>query len=215
MLRFSPSQLNLVNECPRCFWYAHVGGIPRPRGIFPGIMGAIDRLIQAETSKYAGKGKPKWLLPWTSEGVIRGGTKRLSMKRREYSITGIYDELVVMDNGSVVIVDYKTAAKPHSEADTKKYYELQLDMYALLCEANGLKPAETAYIIYTTPDLLGRYLQDFNKDHIIDFHFRVTHVPIPVSASRARGTVTRALEICMQTEAPMASKGCEYCPYRR
>lgn len=215
MFRFSPSQLNLVNECPRCFWYQHVGGIPRPRGIFPGIMGAIDRLIQAETLKFAGKGKPRWLLPWTSEGKIRAGTKRLAIKKREYSITGIYDELVVMDDGSVVICDYKTAAQPHSEADTKRYYGLQLDMYGLLCEANGLKPAETGYIIYTTPNLLRRYVQDFNMDHLIDIFFKVTHVALQVSASRAKETVAHALEICMQTEAPPAAANCEYCKYRR
>ena len=214
MLRFSPSQLNLVNECPRCFWYAHVGGIPRPRGIFPGIMGAIDRLIQGETAKFAGKGKPKWLLPWTSEGVVRPGSKRLMMKRGEYSVTGMYDELVIMDDESVVIVDYKTAASPHSEAATKKYYQLQLDMYALLCEANNLKPADVGYIAYTTPDLLRRYVQDFNLGHMIDIFFKVTHVPIKVSASRARETIAWALEICMKTEAPIATQECEWCRYR-
>lgn len=214
MYRFAPSQLNLMHDCPKCFWRAHVAGIPRPRGIFPGLPGAIDNLIQKETTKYAGKGKPKWLLPWIDEGVIRAGTKRLSFKRRNYTVTGIYDELLLMDDESVIIIDYKTAAQPHSEGATKQYYQLQLDMYALLCETNGLKPAELGYIVYTTPNLLRRYVQDFNMDHLIDIFFKVTHVPIKVSAQRGRDAIKEALNICESKEAPTASPGCEYCHYR-
>ena len=214
MFRFAPSQLNLIHDCSRCFWRAHVAGIPRPRGIFPGLPGAIDKMVQKETTRHAGKGKPRWLLPWTSEGMIRPGTKRLVLKRDNYIVTGIYDDLVVMDDESVTIIDYKTAAQPHSEADTKRYYQLQLDMYALLCEANGLKPAETGYIVYTTPNLLRRYVQDFDMEHLIDIFFEVTHIPVKVSAQRGRDAIKEALDICAQKQAPAASPKCEYCHYR-
>ena len=214
MYRFAPSQLNLMHDCPKCFWRDHVAGIPRPRGIFPGLPGAIDNLIQKETRRYAGKGKPKWLVPWIHEGVIRSGTKRLTLKRRNYTVTGIYDDLLVMDDESVIIIDYKTAAQPHSEGATKQYYQLQLDLYALLCEANGLKPAELGYIVYTTPNLLRRYVQDFNMDHLIDIFFKVTHIPIKVSAQRGRDAIKEALDICESKEAPAASPACEYCHYR-
>ena len=214
MFRFAPSQLNLVYDCPKCFWRAHVGKIPRPRGIFPGLPGAIDKLVQKETTKYAGKGKPKWLVPWTNEGVIRPGTKRLVLKGDDYIVTGIYDDLVVMNDESVIIIDYKTARAPHSEADTKRYYQLQLDMYALLCEANGLKPAETGYIVYTTPNLLRRYVQDFNQDHLLDILFKITHIPLQVRAQGGRDTIAKALDICMRRQAPAASPDCEWCHYR-
>lgn len=214
MYRFAPSQLNLIHDCPRCFWRAHVAGIPRPRGIFPGLPGAIDKLVQKETTKFAGKGKPKWLIPWTNEGVIRSGTKRLVLKGSDYILTGIYDDLIVMPDESVIIVDYKTAARPHSEAATRQYYQLQLDMYALLCKANGLKPAEVGYIVYTTPNLLRRYVQDFNQDHLIDIFFKITHIPLQVRAGRGGDTIKRALNICMQKEAPAASPDCEWCHYR-
>jgi len=214
MFRFAPSQLNLIHDCPRCFWNTHVGGIPRPRGIFPGLPGAIDRLVQKETLKHAGEGKPRWLTPWMSEGVIRPGTKRLVLKGNNYLLTGIYDDLLVMPNKSVIIIDYKTAAQPHSEEATKRYYQLQLDLYALLCEANGIKPTEVGYIVYTTPNLLRRYVEDFNQDHLIDIFFKVTHVPIEVSVERGEDAIIRGLDICMRKEAPAASPDCEYCRYR-
>jgi len=121
---------------------------------------------------------------------------------------------VVMNDESVIIIDYKTAAQPHSEMNTARYYQLQLDMYALLCEVNGLKPAEVGYIVYTTPNLLRRYVQDFNQDHIIDIFFKVTHVPLKVSAQRGKDTIAQALDICMRKEAPPASPNCEYCHFR-
>ena len=214
MFRFAPSQLNLIHDCPRCFWRAHVAGISRPRGIFPGLPGAIDKIVQKETTKYAGKGKPKWLAPWTNEGIIRPGTKRLVLKGDDYIVTGIYDDLLVMGDESVIIIDYKTAARPHSEGDTKQYYQLQLDMYALLCEANGLKPAEVGYIVYTTPNLLRRYVQDFNRDRLIDIFFKVTHVPLKVSAQRGKDTIRVALNICGLKQSPAASPACEWCHYR-
>jgi len=211
MFRFAPSQLNLIHECPRCFWRAYVAGIPRPRGIFPGLPGAIDRLVQKETLKYAGKGKPHWLLPWENEGVIRPGTKRLLIKTTNYTITGIYDDLVVMNDESVIIIDYKTAAQPHSEMNTARYYQLQLNMYALLCEANGLKPADTGYIVYTTPYYLESQV---GQDHF-GIGFKVTHVPLKVSATRARATIAQAMGICMGDKAPLASSNCEYCNFRK
>lgn len=205
---FSPSQLSLL-ECPRCFWLKHHAGIERPRGIFPGIMGKIDRLIQNETTKYAGKGKPPWLLPWVKEGIIRPGSKRLKFEGYNHIITGIYDELIELKDGSVIIVDYKTAAQPHSKENTARYYQLQLDMYALLCEANGLKVADTAYIVYTTPDWVDTEIEKPQ----IDFGFKVTHVSVPVSARRAKGVIVGAIGICNLPQAPSAAPRCEFCKH--
>lgn len=128
---FSPSALNLLFECPRCFWYAH-HGIPRPRGIFPGLPGAIDKIIQGETKLWAGEGKPGWLLP-EQEGIINAGPKKLVQQAEEYTLTGIVDDIVIQD-GKLIIVDYKTARVPYTQEKAQKYYSLQIDCYALLCE---------------------------------------------------------------------------------
>lgn len=210
LFRFSPSGMNLARDCPRCFWLEHVAHIPRVRGIFPGLPGAVDNLIQSETAKYKGKGKPSWLLPWLKEGVIKTGPKRLILKRDTFILTGRYDDLIVLNNGSVIIIDYKTARAPHSEKDTIRYYQAQLNMYTLLCEANGMHVEDTGYIVYTTPD----YLEKFAYTDSFGMNFKVTHVALSVSARRARDAIAEAVKICMQKEAPQAAYDCEYCQYR-
>ena len=129
MFRFSPSQLHMLLECPRCMWLKYRAGIERPRGIFPGLPGAIDNLLQNKTEKYAGKGKPSWLLPWIKEGVIKAGPKRFVAQGEHWKLTGIVDDLILMNDGSIIIVDYKTARHAHSQKNSELYYQLQLDCH--------------------------------------------------------------------------------------
>ena len=208
--RFSPSQMKLLYDCPRCMWLKYRAGIERPRGIFPGLPGAIDKLLQSKTAKHAGKSRPSWLLPWIKEGVIKAGPKRFVTQGEHWKLTGIVDDLVLMKGGSVILIDYKTAKQAHSKENTVQYYQLQLDMYAFLCEANGLHVEDTAYIVYTTPD----YLMDFAYSNAFGVNFKVTHIALKVSAQRARDTIAEAVSLCLQKEAPAPSKTCEYCQYR-
>jgi CRISPR/Cas system-associated exonuclease Cas4 (RecB family) len=200
--------MHLLYDCPRCFYLEHVAGIRRIRGIFPGLPGAIDKLLQVKTAKLAGKSRPSWLLPGLKGGgIIKQGKKRMITKGKHFVLTGIVDDLIVTDSGSIIIVDYKTASHPHSKEDTVRYYALQLDMYAFLCEANGFHVEDTAYIVYTTPDYLMNFADSFGVN------FKVTHIALEVHAQRARDTIAEAIAICMLKEAPPASADCEYCQY--
>ncbi len=46
MIRLSPSKLNILTDCPRCFWDQEVRGVKRPRGPFPSLPGGIDRVVK-------------------------------------------------------------------------------------------------------------------------------------------------------------------------
>jgi CRISPR/Cas system-associated exonuclease Cas4 (RecB family) len=191
-------------------WLKYRAGIERPRGIFPGLPGAIDNLLQNKTGKYVGKGKPSWLLPWIKEGVIKAGPKRFVAQGEHWKLTGIVDDLILMNGGSVIVIDYKTARQAHSQKNTELYYNLQLDLYAYLCEANGLHVEDTAYIVYTTP----AYLENFSYSNSFGINFKVTHVALNVRAQRAREAIAQGVKICMLKEAPPAPGECEYCRYR-
>lgn len=209
MFRFSPSQLHTLLECPRCMWLKYRAGIERPRGIFPGLPGAIDSLLQQATAKMAGKQKPSWLLPQLKQGVIRKGSKRFVTRGEHWELTGNVDDLILLNDDSVILLDYKTARQAHSQKNSETYYRLQLDCYALLLEANNLKSAETAYLVYTTPD----YLLNFAYNTSFGINFKVTHTPILVSAERAREAINKGVEICMADNPPAAAANCEYCQY--
>ena len=209
--RFSPSQMSLVYECPRCYYREHVEGIKRPRGPFPGLPGAIDRLLQSKTAKLAGKGRPSWLLPdLKGKGIIKQGTKRMTAEGEHFVVTGIVDDIIVTGDNSIIIVDYKTAARPYTHEMAVKYYGLQMDFYAYLCEKNNLTPVEKAYLVFTTP----AYLENCAYTNSFGINFKVTHIALDVDAQRAKDAIRKGVEICLQEEAPPASEGCEYCHYR-
>lgn len=201
--RFSPSTLKLLHDCPRCFWLTHNARIPRPRGIFPGLPGAIDKIIQAETAQHAGKSKPKWLLPG-QEGVINPGPKKLVAKTDDFTLTGIVDDLVLQDN-KYIIIDYKTARKPYTTEMALLYYSLQMDCYSYLCEGNGYKPVEKVYLVFFTPE------PSSSNNH---FNFEITHLELPANPDSARKALAKAVETCQLEEAPAASMECEYCRWR-
>jgi hypothetical protein len=58
-------------------WLKYRAGIERPRGIFPGLPSAVDHLIQSETAKFAGHGKPPWLLSEMKGGRRKGEIRKI------------------------------------------------------------------------------------------------------------------------------------------
>jgi len=44
--KFSPSKLNLVKDCPRCFWLEFNKKFRRPRGIFPSLPSGMDKILK-------------------------------------------------------------------------------------------------------------------------------------------------------------------------
>ena len=206
MFRFSPSQLRNLLECPKCLWLKYRAGIERPGSIFPNVLGVVDRLIQRETSNYAGKGKPAWVLPGL-EGIVSQGSKRFKTQGDNWEMHGIVDDLIVDNDGLITIVDYKTATA-YSQEKAEKYYQLQLDSYRLLLEANNLRVADTAYLIFTIP---ASFRGQAGIGHF-GMNFKVTPVALKVSAQRARDAIAQALKICMLKEPPVGD--CEYCRYR-
>ena len=208
VFRFSPSQLRNLLECPKCLWLKYRAGIERVGGIFPNVLGVVDRLIQKETSNYAGKGKPVWVLPGL-EGMISQGSKRFKTQGDNWAMHGIVDDLIVDKNGLITIVDFKTATV-YSQQKAEKYYQLQLDCYKLLLEANNLRVSDTAYLIFTIP----QSFSGVSRTNNFNMNFKVAPVPLSVDVHRARDAIERALKICALKEAPPANLACEFCRYR-
>jgi len=46
MYKISPSTINLMLECPRCFWLQIVKNIKRPAGIFPSLPSGMDKILK-------------------------------------------------------------------------------------------------------------------------------------------------------------------------
>ena len=55
--KLSPSTLNLMHECPRCFWLSTRKVWTRPAGIFPSLPSGMDGILKTHFDKFMEKGK--------------------------------------------------------------------------------------------------------------------------------------------------------------
>ncbi|MBI1977858.1 MAG: PD-(D/E)XK nuclease family protein [Candidatus Omnitrophica bacterium] len=214
-IKLSPSALNLFLDCPRCFWLEKVKGIKRPRGIFPSLPGGMDRIIKTYFDTFRAKSE----LPPELKGPEFVGVKLFSdqvqlNRWREWrtglefkdedgsSLSGALDDLLVKEDRYIPF-DYKTKGSPTTQEDATKYYQNQLDCYALMLEANQMKPLGHAFLLYFSPKLM-------NSGGNVAFE--VQAIKIQINTDRARETIKQAVQLLMGTR-PLLNSACEYCSF--
>jgi len=133
----------LWDECPRCFHLKVVRKEGRPRMPFPKVFGTIDLAMKTfylgRPTEVVADGMPAGVINqadrWVrSAGLTLPGSSVVSELR------GSLDALVHCDDGTVAVVDFKTA-KP--KADHAATYSRQLHAYALALEQPFSGPAAT------------------------------------------------------------------------
>ena len=212
-IKLSPSTLNLFLECPRCFWMDKVKGIKRPRGIFPSLPGGMDRVIKLHFDDFRQKNSlPPELNDQNFEGIkLFPDQAKLELWRSwrtglEYQdtdssiLSGALDDLLVKGDRYIPF-DYKTKGSPTTEADAIKYYQNQLDCYALLLDANRLPTAGFAYLLYYSPKSVG-------ANGAVQFELQA--LKIPTDVERARATFRKAVAL-LKGQVPSAGSQCEHC----
>ena len=65
-------------------------------------------------------------------------------------LTGKIDDVLVDEKGLLVPSDYKSSGDPPRE-DKYKYYELQLNAYALMIQEKGYMTADHAFLLHYFP----------------------------------------------------------------
>lgn len=214
-LRLSPTTgLNLFNDCPRCFWIHYNEGVARPRGIFPSLPGGMDLVIKTYYDQYRGN------LPPELKGHVRGkliedlalmnqwrnwrtGMEYIDSTRNAV-LFGALDECLVNQEGKYVPLDYKTRGSAPRDGDSERYYQTQLDTYALLLEANGYPVADYGYLVYYYPDVVGEAGQ---------VRFHVYPIELKLDYNRVRALFEKAVDFL---KTPMPEQGsCEYCVWQR
>lgn len=213
--RLSPSALNLFLDCPVCFWRDKVEAIKRPRGIFPSLPGGMDRVIKKHFDGFRAKAQlPPELGSQDFDG-IRLFEDQSKLDRWRYWKTGLeyrdgdgsilggaLDDLLVKD-GRYIPFDYKTKGSVTTEADAVRYYQNQLDCYALLLEQNKMPTAGFALLIYYSPKSAGQ------EGNVL---FELQVLKIPTDPERARTTFRKAVAL-LNGPAPSGNGCCEYCAW--
>ena len=213
-VRLSPTTgLNLFRECERCFFLHHKQGVHRPRGIFPSLPGGMDLVIKGYFDQFRGALPPE--LRGKVEGVLIKNQAALNQWRnwrtgleyrdeqRNAVLFGALDDCMVADNLHVPL-DYKTKGSAPHPGDGERYYQLQLDTYALLLKANGYEPANFAYLVYYFPLRVGA------QGNVT---FRVFPVRVSVDPERAKKTFEGAVDLLHGERIPERHSQCEYCSW--
>lgn len=214
LIRLSPTTgLGLFRECPKCFWVHYNKRVQRPRGIFPSLPGGMDLVIKDYFDKYRGslppelKGKIKGSLMPDSDLMNKWRDWRTGLQYYDEKLNaelfGALDDCMVY-NDKYVPLDYKTRGSAPRDGDSEKYYQTQLDTYALLIESSGRKIADFAYLVYYYPE-------EVSQNGMVKFN--VKPVEIPVSSSRVKDLFEKAVNVL---RGPMPEKhfGCEYCLWK-
>lgn len=209
--------LALPGFCPRCFWIT-MRAKSLPFQIFPGIFSSIDaygkRLVHGWFDRH--RCAPPWL---ARLGPIKGYINpphysKFSIIDQANNIVlrGTPDGILVMQDGSHLIVDYKTAKFTSHQDELFPMYEVQLNSYAVIGAQNGLRVCGLA-LVYTEPvtdDESAR--KDGNQTgsgFIMEFsaHLR----PVNLAPETIPPLLAKVREICDWSQPPSAPAGCKNC----
>jgi len=158
--KISPSTINLMLECPRCFWLQIVKNIKRPAGIFPSLPSGMDGILKVHFDKFMEKGE---LPPEIKElkgcrlfddreklKIWRSNFKGLEYTEGDVMLRGAVDNILVKGK-KLIVLDYKTRGFPLKD-DTHEHYRVQMDLYNFLLRKNGYDTEDYSYLMFYYPN---------------------------------------------------------------
>ena len=209
--KLSPSSLNLMEDCPRCFWLTQNKVWKRPTGIFPSLPSGMDKILKNHFDSFIGKGI---LPPELSENkecvgcklfedvellkVWRSNFKGIQWKDKKGNVLrGAIDNILVKGK-KLIVLDYKTRGFPLKD-DTAEHYRNQLDIYNFLLEKNGYQTEPYAFLLFYIPS------EVLSGGEVI---FDTTLVKMKANVKNAEKIFRKAIKL-LNSECP--DKGCEWC----
>jgi len=202
--KLSPSNLNLLEDCPRCFWLHMVKKIKRPMGPMSSIPIKMDSIIKHYFDRYREQG----ILPPIIENQIKG---RLAvdmpktLKNEEDNgiiLWGRPDDYFELEDESIVAFDHKTKSKEPD--DVHSAYQLQLNVYSYLIKALGYKTTNKAFLAFYYPD---------ECDLHEKMPFNCTIIEVKTDYQAVIDLLKKAFDI-LNGDLPDSSENCEYCKWK-
>ena len=115
---------------------------------------------------------------------------------------GALDDLLVKDD-RVIPFDYKTKGSPASQESAIRYYQNQLDCYALLVEANGYRTAGYGVLLFYSPETV-------HEKGSLQFKYQM--IKVPTEVDRARERLRSACNL-LNGVRPSMNNSCDYCAW--
>jgi len=220
-LRISAKNLGalaLPHFCPRCFWLT-MRAKPLPYQVFPGIFSSIDsytkRVVHAWIDAH---GDAPFGLG--DLGVVTGYIdpphhSRFMMDVPEHNIllTGAPDGVLTFSDGTIAIIDYKTARFTPAQDGLMPVYEVQLNGYAAIAEHLGMGKVSKLALVYAEP-VTDENTAASPKIHTRDgfaMPFSVHIHPVELDTRQLEPLYQQARAIYDLPEAPHGLPGCKDC----
>src|SRR3989344_4932853 len=201
--KLSPSSMNLIEDCPKCFWLQIVKKISRPSGAFPSLPSGVDKMLKEHFDRFRDNNKlPPELKQLDGHVKLfddkellakwRNNFKGIEFKDEENDILlhGAVDNLL-SNNGKLIVLDYKTRGFALKE-DTAHHYQDQLDIYNFLLRKNGYETEDYAYLLFYMPE---KVLETG------EFVFKTELIKMKVDVEHAEFLYKRAIKM-IQKEMP-------------
>jgi hypothetical protein len=213
--KLSPSSMNLIEDCLRCFWLQIVKKISRPSGAFPSLPSGVDKMLKEHFDRFRDNNKlPPELKQLDGHIKLfddkdllkkwRNNLKGIEYKDEENDILlhGAVDNLLSKEN-KLIVLDYKTRGFALKE-DTAHHYQDQLDIYNLLLRKNSYETEDYAYLLFYLPEKVME---------TGEFIFKTELVKMKINVAHAEFLLDRAIKI-VQGDMPEPSKECAYCRFK-
>jgi hypothetical protein len=219
----------LDDFCPRCFWFTKKFPIKDTHPFhspMAGILSITDKYVKDVVEWHVQKLNqlPTWILnqlkkfyphlDFENIRLIRPTTWQVSLFNGACLLKGKADEIIEFSDGSLFIIDYKTAALTESQAKLKPHYSAQLNAYAYLANKKLEKPVVGLALVYFDPeykDLNDEVILHRTKENFL-FGFNPTVVPVKLMDNEWVEDLCQILfEILSLDTPPERRSNCEGC----
>ncbi len=161
--KLSPSTLNQMKDCPRCFWLSQHKVWKRPAGIFSSLPSGMDKILKIYFDKFRDQNKlPPELCNNNHCEDIKLFTDKEKMKiwqsnfkgvswtdKKGNELHGAVDNILVKGK-KLIVLDYKTRGYPLKE-DTAEHYRLQQNIYNFLLRKGGYETEDYFFLLFYIP----------------------------------------------------------------
>lgn len=211
-MQLSKSTLGNFRKCALCFWLDKNHKAPQARGIFSSLPNGVDGIIKGRLDSFRGSMPPELRADQLKDFQLFSDGALLN-KRRQWNasdlfytdgkgnklVGGLDDILEHFGNGMVAPFDYKTKGSEPCQEDCEKYYQIDMDIYALLLsQKHSVADFGALAYFYPVPD----------ENALIKWETRI--FILGADPARGKALFEEALA-CLAGPMPKPSETCEYC----
>ena len=218
--QLSRSKIDLLNECPRCFFDDVALGHVRPPSFPFTLNNAVDSLLKAEFDVYRREGKPHPLFATVGLDVVPFAHPELDQWRKNFTgvrwadpvtgwtFYGAVDDVWVTPEKTLIVADYKATARRDdlTQANIYPSYQRQVEVYQYLLEQQGFEVENRAWFVYANGIPGAARFGD-------QLSFRTKLLPYDGERGWVVDAFRQAVALATGGVRPLAAAECKWCAY--